>query len=307
MSLPSTLIGGWRGYNNRKNGRPGPTPEGTAPGDNKESLVSIPSLRLESRNRVGFLKKQTVAGTGPMNVDWKEFLHSLKTIPKSLKDEVIPKRWDMQELAKNFFEGLFLVVPVAVTIYVVFLVFNVIDGWLNIPVPGMGFLITIGMLILVGRLASNVFFRGVLSSLEKILTRTPFVKLVYTSLKDLIEAFMGKKKRFDQPVLVTLVPGGYVEAIGFVTRQNLDLLGLEDRVAVYFPQSYNFAGNLLVVPRSQIRPLEADSADVMTFIVSGGVSGGAANGKAAGPPSALDGTPALPSPTESQAPPDPRQ
>ena len=230
-----------------------------------------------------------------MSFDWKEIL-------KSLKNEVIPRRWDMQEFVQNFFEGLFLVVPVAVTIYVVFLVFSFIDGWLNIPVPGIGFILTIGMLILVGRLASNVFFRGALGSLEKVLTRTPFVKLVYTSLKDLIEAFMGEKKRFDQPVLVSLVPGGHAEAIGFVTRQNLDLLGLEDRVAVYFPQSYNFAGNLLVVPRSQIRPLKADSADIMTFIVSGGVSGGAANGETTKP--SPGDTPALPSPAESHKPPD---
>ena len=230
-----------------------------------------------------------------MSFDWKEIL-------KSLKDEVIPKRWDTQEFVQNFFEGLFLVVPVAVTIYVVFLVFSFIDGWLNIPVPGIGFILTIGMLVLVGRLASNVFFRGALGSLEKVLTRTPFVKLVYTSLKDLIEAFMGEKKRFDQPVLVTLMPGGYAQAIGFVTRQNLDLLGLEDRVAVYFPQSYNFAGNLLIVPRSQIRPLHADSVDIMTFIVSGGVSGGAANGETTKP--SPGDTPALPSPAESQKPPD---
>lgn len=233
-----------------------------------------------------------------MSVDWKEVL-------KSLKEEAIPKRWDVQELARNFFEGLFLVVPVAVTMYVVFLVFNFVDGWLNIPIPGIGFILTISMLVLVGRLASNVFFRGAMGSLEKILTRTPFVKLVYTSLKDLIEAFMGEKKRFDQPVLVTLVPGGHAEAIGFVTRRNLDLLGLEDRVAVYFPQSYNFAGNLLVVPRGQIRPLNADSADIMAFIVSGGVSGGTADGKSGKPPHGE--TPGLPSPVESQQPPDSRQ
>lgn len=232
-----------------------------------------------------------------MSVDWKEVL-------KSLKEEAIPKRWDMQELARNFFEGLFLVVPVAVTIYVVFLVFNFIDGWLNIPIPGIGFILTIGMLVLVGRLASNVFFRGAMGSLEKVLTRTPFVKLVYTSLKDLIEAFMGEKKRFDQPVLVTLMPGGHAEAIGFVTRQNLDLLGLEDRVAVYFPQSYNFAGNLLIVPRGQIRPLNADSADVMAFIVSGGVSGGSTNGKTGKAPSAPGDSPALPSPAEPHKSPD---
>ncbi len=226
-----------------------------------------------------------------MRINWKKILHSLKS-------EVIPRRWDMQEFARNFFEGLFLVVPMAVTVYVVFLVFNFIDGWLNIPVPGLGFVLTIVMIILVGRLASNVFFRGALGSLEKILTRTPFIKLVYTSIKDLIEAFMGEKKRFDQPVVVTLVPGGHAEALGFVTRQSLDMFGLEHRVAVYFPQSYNFAGNLLVVPREHIRPLRAESSEVMAFIVSGGVSGGSGNGKHEEPAAVPGAAPALPAPTE---------
>ena len=205
-----------------------------------------------------------------MPVDWKEVL-------KSLKDEAVPKRWDMNELTRNFFEGLFLLVPVVVTIVVVLKVFEVIDGWLNIPIPGLGFLITIILITLAGRLASNVFFKGALGSLEKVLTRTPFIKLVYTSLKDLIEAFMGEKKRFDQPVMVTLIPGGSAEAIGFVTRKSMDMFGLEDHVAVYFPQSYNFAGHLLVFPKGQVRTLDAESSEVMAFIVSGGVSGGINN------------------------------
>ena len=206
-----------------------------------------------------------------MPVDWKEVL-------KSLKNEAVPKRWDMNELTRNFFEGLFLLVPVVVTIVVVLTVFEVIDGWLNIPIPGLGFVITIILITVAGRLASNVFFKGALGSLEKLLTRTPFIKLVYTSLKDLIEAFMGEKKRFDQPVMVTLVPGGHAEAIGFVTRKNMDMFGLENHVAVYFPQSYNFAGNLLVFPKDQVRDLDAESSEVMAFIVSGGVSGGTTNG-----------------------------
>ena len=206
-----------------------------------------------------------------MPVDWREVL-------RSLQNEAVPRRWDMNELTKNFFEGLFLLVPVFVTIMVVLTVFEVIDGWLNIPIPGLGFLITIILITLAGRLASNVFFKGALGSLEKVLTRTPFIKLVYTSLKDLIEAFMGEKKRFDQPVMVTLVPGGHAEAIGFVTRKNMDMFGLENHVAVYFPQSYNFAGNLLVFPKDQVRALDAESSEVMAFIVSGGVSGGMSDG-----------------------------
>ena len=202
-----------------------------------------------------------------MNFDFKQFLGQMK-------EQELKRRFDMNELAKNFLQGLLLLVPVVVTIYVVYFVISAIDGWLNIPIPGVGFLVTVGMIILVGRLASNVVVKGTLKSLDGLFTKTPFIKLLYTSIKDLIEAFMGEKKRFDQPVVVALASNGHAEAIGFVTRRSLEFLGLHDYVAVYFPQSYNFAGNLLVFPRSHVRPLQVDSAEVMAFLVSGGVSGG---------------------------------
>jgi uncharacterized membrane protein len=99
------------------------------------------------------------------------------------------------------------------------------------------------------------------------------VKLVYSSIKDLINAFVGERKSFDKPVLVRLSPDDSVRALGFVTREALASLGLPEHVAVYFPQSYNFAGNLLIVPHDAIQPLSVSSGELMTFIVSGGVSG----------------------------------
>ncbi len=188
-----------------------------------------------------------------------------------------PKFWaniNLNDLARNFFEGLLILVPLVTTLYVAWLVLHAIDGWLNIPIPGVGFLVTVGLITLTGRYASTVFVQKMLDVLERVLAKAPFVKILYTSLKDLIEAFMGEKRRFDQPVLVSLTPGGHAEAVGFVTRTDLEFLGLLDHVAVYFPQSYNFAGHVLVFPKMQVRPLEAESADVMAFIVSGGVSGG---------------------------------
>jgi uncharacterized membrane protein len=188
-----------------------------------------------------------------------------------------PKFWEnfnMNDLARNFFEGLLILVPVVTTLYVAWLVLETVDGWLNIPIPGIGFLVTIGLITLTGRYASTVFVQKVLDVMERILVRAPFVKILYTSLKDLIAAFMGEKRRFDQPVLVSILSGGFGEAVGFVTRTDLEFLGLLNHVAVYFPQSYNFAGQVLVFPKEQVRPLEAESADVMAFIVSGGVSGG---------------------------------
>jgi uncharacterized membrane protein len=97
------------------------------------------------------------------------------------------------------------------------------------------------------------------------------VKLVYNSIKDLVSAFVGDKRRFDAPVAVSLA--GNNKVLGFVTRDGLGRLGMPDYVAVYFPQSYNFAGYLMLVPRAQIEHLDLPSADVMTFIISGGVSG----------------------------------
>ena len=180
----------------------------------------------------------------------------------------------INDLPRNFLEGLLILVPVVTTLSVAWLVVQAVDGWLKIPIPGVGFLVTLGLITLTGRYASTVFVQKVLDMMERILVKAPFVKLLYTSIKDLIEAFMGEKRRFDQPVLVSLSPGGHGEAVGFVTRTDLEFLGLLDHVAVYFPQSYNFAGHLLVFPKDQVRPLEAESSEVMAFIVSGGVSGG---------------------------------
>jgi uncharacterized membrane protein len=103
--------------------------------------------------------------------------------------------------------------------------------------------------------------------------RLPFVRLLYTSTKDLLNAFVGEKRRFDKPVLVKLTDNSEARLVGFVTQESLDRLGLPGYSSVYFPQSYNFAGNLVVFPSSQLQPLDAASADVMAFIVSGGVTG----------------------------------
>jgi uncharacterized membrane protein len=142
-----------------------------------------------------------------------------------------------------------------------------------VGVPGLGFVLTVVVITLGGFLTSNVVGRAAFDVTDRWLTRVPLAKLVYTSIRDLINAFVGDKKRFDRPVAVTLAPGSRIRALGFVTRDGLDSLGMGDQVAVYFPQSYNFAGNLLVVPRDQVEPLKVSTTDLMTFIVSGGVSG----------------------------------
>jgi len=178
----------------------------------------------------------------------------------------------MSRLLNYFLRGLVFVTPVALTVYVAWWVFHRIDSWLGLPVPGAGFVITIALITFVGFLASNLITRGLLGVVERVFTRLPFVRLLYASTRDLLDAFVGEKRRFDAPVMVALTPGGTAKMLGFVTQPSVARLGLVEHVAVYLPQSYNFAGNVIVVPAAQVEPLHADSSAVMAFIVSGGVT-----------------------------------
>jgi uncharacterized membrane protein len=179
----------------------------------------------------------------------------------------------MSRLLNYFFRGVIVVAPLAVTIYVCVAIFTRIDNWLGFRIPGVGFLLTIALITLIGFLASNLITRGLIGLLESTLQRLPFVRLLYGSTRDLLNAFVGEKRRFDKPVAVTLVPGMGARVLGFLTQESLAVFGMREFVTVYVPQSYGLAGQLVVVPADQVRPLDAESADVMAFIISGGVTG----------------------------------
>jgi uncharacterized membrane protein len=178
----------------------------------------------------------------------------------------------MKRLLGYFLNGLIFTAPVALTLYVVYLLFTTVDGWLRIPVPGVGFVATIVLITLVGFLASNFLARRILSLVEEGLERLPGVRLLYSGIKDVLGAFVGEKKRFQRAVIVTLDPVIGSKAIGFLTQDSLEEIGMPDHVTVYLPQSYNFAGQMMIFPRDRITPLEAPSAKVMAFVVSGGVA-----------------------------------
>jgi uncharacterized membrane protein len=115
--------------------------------------------------------------------------------------------------------------------------------------------------------------RKLFGLVEKIFTKLPLVKLLYGSIKDIVEAFAGEDKKFDKPVVVSLTGGDGPKVAGFITSESLENFGMNDYAAVYLPQSYNFAGNVLLFKKDSIQPLDIDSSKAMSFIVSGGVSG----------------------------------
>lgn len=179
----------------------------------------------------------------------------------------------MKRVLNYFLRGLVVSAPLALTLYVCWVVFVTIDRWIGFQTPGLGFAVTIVLITLIGFLASNLLTRSLVSIVERIMNRLPFVRLLYTSSRDLLNAFVGEKRRFDKPVLVALFPGSGAKALGFVTAESLAQFELADHVAVYFPQSYNFAGNLVICPSSDVQPVAVESSAVMAFIVSGGVTG----------------------------------
>lgn len=187
----------------------------------------------------------------------------------------------MRFLLTYFVRGLLVLTPLAVTVYVVWWVLRTIDGWLGIPIPGAGLLATLGLIVVVGFLASTVITRSLIKAVEQLLNRLPFVRLLYNSTRDLMGAFVGTQRRFDRPVIVTLAP--HVRVFGFVTGGagslggggggSGDRNGGDGLVTVFCPQSYNFAGQLLIVPEERVSPIASPAADVLAFVMSGGVTG----------------------------------
>jgi uncharacterized membrane protein len=178
----------------------------------------------------------------------------------------------MSRLLNYFLRGLVVVVPLALTVYVCVVIFTTIDSWLRLPIRGVGFLLTLVLITVVGAFASSLVTRSLIATLDRMLDRLPFVRLLYSSAKDMLNAFVGEKKRFDKPVLVTLSADGAVKVLAFLTSDSLAVLGAADNVTVYMPQSYGFAGHILVVPADRVQRIDADAAEVMAFIISGGVT-----------------------------------
>ena len=181
----------------------------------------------------------------------------------------------MKRLAQYFLRGLVVTTPLFLTAYICWWIVSRVDGILDVGIPGAGIVVTLAGITLIGFLAGSLVTKGLVAELEGLLEKLPFVRLLYTSTKDLLNAFVGEQRRFNRPVRARLDAGGQVWTMGFVTAEGAERLGMPGYVAVYVPQAYNFAGNLIIIPAAHVEPVDAEAADIMAFIVSGGVSGSA--------------------------------
>lgn len=184
----------------------------------------------------------------------------------------------MKTILNYFFRGLLFTFPLFATFYVIIILANWLDDsfssllytWLPIQIPGLGIITAFFVIVFLGFLITRAISKPLFTYFEKFVIRIPIIKIIYTALKDFTEAFVGDKKKFNRPVIVSLVDG--VDRVGFITEDDLSLLNIQNRVAVYCPHSYNFSGNLFLVDPNRVKPLHVNPTDAMKFAISAGVT-----------------------------------
>lgn len=194
------------------------------------------------------------------------------------------KPFNYRKLLQYFLQGLLIMAPVAITIYALFFVIFTIDGWLplfsytdafgvtHVRNYGLGFILIIGIIILIGYFSSFFITSKIISFMDRFMQKAPGIKHIYGTTRDFVEAFAGNKKKFTQNVLAC-VDDNDVWRIGFITKDDMSDFGLKDHVAVYIPMSYSVAGTVYIIPRTRIKMLtNFSSAQTMKFAVSGGVT-----------------------------------
>ncbi|MBB6612344.1 DUF502 domain-containing protein [Pontibacter sp. Tf4] len=178
----------------------------------------------------------------------------------------------MKRILGYFLNGLLIIAPFTITVWIVVAIIDWLNDMFDLGFPGLGILLMVVLLTLVGFIGSSFLVKPFIILTERIFHKVPLVGIVYSSIRDLFDAFVGDNQKFNKPVMVKMAEDSDNHKLGFVTQDVLETIGVDDKVAVYFPHSYNFSGELFLVPRRNVTYLNVPSSDVMKFIVSGGVS-----------------------------------
>ena len=179
----------------------------------------------------------------------------------------------MKKIINYFLQGLLYLIPISVTTYVVYWTFMQIDSILPFNFPGLGLIVIISLITLIGYLGSVIIASPINAFFQRILNRAPLLKTIYTSVKDMMNTFVGKKKGFSEPVLVKVYENSTIERIGFITNEDVESLNIKKgKVLVYMPHSYAISGQLFVVDKKDVTPIDKSSGEIMKLIISGGVT-----------------------------------
>lgn len=207
----------------------------------------------------------------------------------SLRNYLPKEPFRFKKVVQYFLQGLLIIAPLAITIYAIYWVVSTVDNWIPIfrePVKdaqgrligyevknyGLGFVVIITAVILIGYLSSFYIQSRLFNLFDRWLEKTPGIKFIYTSTRDFFEAFAGNKRKFNKAVLANVF-SDEVWIVGFLTDEEMAKFDMgSDKVAVYVPQAYNFAGQLYILPRDKVKKIEhITSGEAMKYAVTGGV------------------------------------
>jgi uncharacterized membrane protein len=194
----------------------------------------------------------------------------------------------MRKILTLTMSGLVTVLPLALTVYVIWWLVNTVEGWLRRALitlgivspehywPGLGLIAGFLMLLFVGGVVNAYAGRILLKYWNDFLGRIPFVKTLYGGFRDvlsLLPSGSGEKRDLQRVVLARFAD---VHAIGFVTREDVPAAllphGGQDWVTVYFPMSYAFGGYTIYLPRDRVQPLDISVEDAMRLAITAGLT-----------------------------------
>lgn len=191
-------------------------------------------------------------------------------------------KFEPKQVGAYLLRGTFIIAPLFFTLMAIWKILNLLDSPVQeifysifgYHIYGLGLLTVLFILIVTGYFGTTVIMGGIFRSFEKLIFRIPLVKEIYKALRDIIGAFVSDKKKFEKPVLVEVYDG--VFRIGFITNEDLSIFHLDPQlIAVYFPLSYAFTGELLLIHREKLKLIDSkDVKGLMKFTISGGIVNG---------------------------------
>ncbi len=187
-------------------------------------------------------------------------------------------------LRTTFLRGIGVIIPLGLTFWFFQALLNAVDGilspWLTdligSKIPGLGFVSMLMLILLVGLLTRNLVGRIFFAWFENLLQSIPFVRSVYSAIRDLVNAFNigGKSKTFRQVVMVEFPRKG-LYCLGFVTNEMTFTSSRRKKIVflnVYIPNPPNpTSGFLSLVPRNEAIPLDLSIEDGLKLVLSGGI------------------------------------
>lgn len=187
-----------------------------------------------------------------------------------------------REVAKHFVIGLVTILPFALVIWVLITIFSLVDGlfgpWVNHifgkDIPGVGFVLVLIGTTLVGALTKVYISHEFLVLMDSLFQRIPFVKSLYTAFKELVQSLIGGRRRGFRRAVLVQWPDERALVIGLVTNEeipeSMDISG--NLIAVYLPNTFQFAGVTVLLERSRISPCDLTVEEAFKFSLSGGLT-----------------------------------